>query len=306
MNSLSILTNRSTRIHVFRASLIPKPPGCPSRALRTSNNTLPSQDVLNYVSALYYTIDKGRVPDVASFQEMAKQAVNVKRKYEQLKDLRPGNFYDLIVRVVRRPYDLGDSITIWVTDYTENPAFYHFSEEGSEGSVYGEPMGYANTAYPATQESAGAGPVGKMSMQITCWEPHATVLRTKAKAGSWVSLRNVQVKYGRNNANLEGYLREDRRSHSKVGAEVLDHLADGDTMDQRLKNAIRRKYVYERNKNRQPGKNAANQKSKKRRAEDDESTARLSCKVRRVMERANKMVKERESQEVLDLNPDGK
>jgi len=228
------------------------------------------------VSSLYHTIDKGRVPDAESFDLMAQQAVNVKQKYRELKDARDGQFCDLITLVVRAPYDLGDCVTVWVTDYTENSGFYPLAESFAEGSANGEYAGYAPS--PASQ-SARLGPAGKMSLQVTCWEPHASVIRTKVQAGAWVSLRNVHIRYGRNNAYLEGFLREDRKFPSKVNVDVLLPLTDLEEVDPRLKSVIRRKHTYERNKTRQHSQSSTEKPSKKRRpAEEAEKGPRLSSK----------------------------
>ena len=51
---------------------------------------------------------------------MASQSVNVKNKFSLLKSLEPNRFSDIIVQVVKEPYDEGDRMTLWVTDYTEN------------------------------------------------------------------------------------------------------------------------------------------------------------------------------------------
>ncbi|PKS05251.1 hypothetical protein jhhlp_008622 [Lomentospora prolificans] len=303
-STLSALTTRSTRIYVFQASLIPKVPGCASRALRASSGlSVPSKDILNYVSTLYHTVDKSRVPDVERFDLMAKQAINVKQKYQQLKDVHDGEFYDLIVQVVRDPYDLNDYATIWVTDYTENQGFYPFLETATEGSVYGECAGFAQPA--GSQQSARSGPAGKMSMQITCWEPHASVIRSKVKANTYLSLRNVQVRHGRNGANLEGFLREDHLYPSKINAEVLQPIDDSGDLDPRLKNLIRRKRNYELENKRKQNPPAASKSSKRRRAKDDDSTKQPTAKEKRAQLRATLQADyKRVDQGLTDMNPE--
>jgi hypothetical protein len=186
---------------------------------------------------------------------MVAKSANSKEKFSVLKDIEPGTFYDLIVKVARRPHDQGDRITLWVTDYTKNPAFYCFPERKNSGLAEreGDPYGYcskfSNTGNITTAPDAIPG---QLSLQITCYEPHASAIREEAiDKGAWVSIRNVQVKYGSNQANLEGFLREDLEYGAKIGITQLDleELRRKElipTTDQRLRDALRRNRDYDK------------------------------------------------------------
>lgn len=232
-------------MHVFKASRIPKPPEDASRALdnflkRTETSgrpsAPPSQQISKFVSVLYHSIDRSCIPDIETFKVAASQALQVKEKFQELWNINDGAFFDFIVQVIKEPFDQGDCLTLWVTDYTENPAFYEFSEESTSYGFDTDPMGYG-----LPEDKGWKGPFGKMSLQITCWDPHASIIRSKATKDSYIRLRNVQIKFGKNGANLEGYLRQDMKYPSKVNVEVLNLHDEPETLDPRLKELLRRK-----------------------------------------------------------------
>ncbi|PTB62860.1 hypothetical protein BBK36DRAFT_1172152 [Trichoderma citrinoviride] len=255
-NELSLVTHRTTDIHLYSSSEIPRPSEGALQALRPlSRKTAhsPGQVVHEYVSHLYHSIDKSSLPTEAEFQDMkAKSAIHT-GKSKELKDVRDGTFADVVVQLVRQPYDTGDRVTLWVSDYTENDHFFHFTYKGLD-ALQGQDSYIASLPYGAGAGGGGGGgewkgPFGKRSMQVTCYDPHTSVIREQGlSAGSWVLLRNLQIKFGRNAANLEGFLREDRGSSSqKINIQQMD-VRDTDAPDPRLKEAIRRKRDYEREK----------------------------------------------------------
>lgn len=66
--------------------------------------------------------------------------------------------------------------------------------------------------------------------------------------GTWVFLRNLQVKYGQNMENLEGFLRGDRFAGGvKINISKEESL-DGERTRVEVKNALRRKQQYEKTK----------------------------------------------------------
>lgn len=241
---------------------------------------------MQLIPAFYQSIDRSRVPDRETFNLAASEAAKApppKNKSQELKNIGDGHFFDLVVQVARPPYDMADYVTLWVTDYTENPAFYHFSEDEGVDEPYADPMGYGGA-----ETQRWDGPPGKRSLQVTCWEPHATIIRSKVTKGSYISLRNVQVRFGRNGANLEGFLRGDRRNPKKVNVEVLNPTEDPENVDERLKALIRHKREFMREKKKQ-SKGGASKGSKKRKGGEGEMPE--NSKVRRAKKRAGIQVK---------------
>ncbi|KAL2179274.1 uncharacterized protein P884DRAFT_196452 [Thermothelomyces heterothallicus CBS 202.75] len=252
---LSLITNRTTSIRVYTASKIPPRPQSAKIALAPASKRdthVPTVAETAYVSHIYHKIDKYSLPGEHEFQARAEQSLNVKQKFSLLKDVQEGKFCDLIVQVVRDPYDGLSALTLYVSDYTENPRFHPRAWEGlsDSGLGGGDPYGYT-TGVADVPNKEWVGPYGRMSLQITCFEPHATFIREEVKAGQWVGLRNVQIKYGRDGRFLEGFLREERGSSSRrVNVDILD-LANADTIDPNLKEAIRRCRDYHKKKRQQ-------------------------------------------------------
>lgn len=178
---------------------------------------------------------------------MKAKSANAPDKFKELKDVRDREFADVIVEIVKKPYDTSDRITLWVSDYTENDDFFHYAFKGfgGDGGQASDPYGYgANLPHGAGTGGEWKGPFGKRSMQVTCFDPHIEFIREKKlSTGSWVMLRNLNIKYGHNAANLEGYLRSDRQ----YNITQMDTTNTEDP-DPRLKEAVRRKSVHKKEK----------------------------------------------------------
>ncbi|KAM0526810.1 hypothetical protein ACHAP9_005555 [Verticillium nonalfalfae] len=243
---LSLVTHHRTCLHVYQASLIPQYPQSANLALKPDPRNPTSKPLLHaeaFVSWLYHSINKSSVPSEAQFREKAEQSLNLKDKFSRLENIREGRFYDLVVQVVREPYDLVDKATVWITDYTENEMFFPMTAGCEESDPYNYTP--AKTT-DASQSSASAfqGPYGKRCMQLTCFETHAAFVKRWVRQGAYVRLKNIQIKYGHNGQNLEGFLRQDREaSLFKVQIEVLE-TTDAENTDSHLKELIRRKRDY--------------------------------------------------------------
>ncbi|KAF7547307.1 hypothetical protein G7Z17_g7815 [Cylindrodendrum hubeiense] len=255
----SLITHRETKVHIYSAAKIPKPPVSAMCALRPSprpQDRPPAQKENAYVAYMFHKIGKGRVPTESEFELMTMRSANVKEKFSLLKNVQDGRFCDIVVQVAKEPYDQGDKVTLWVSDYTENMAFFHYAFDSTSLAEEpdGDPYSYTTKYSRAAASKADwNGPFGKRSMQITCFEPHATAIREgRISFGTWVSIRNLQIKFGHNASNLEGYLREDRAAHGpKLGISPLDPRDDPENINPHLKEALRRKRDYERTKKEQ-------------------------------------------------------
>ena len=253
---------------------------------------MPNQQIYQFVSELYHSIDKSRVPDYETFQVAASQALHIKEKFQELRNISQGGFFDFIVQVVKQPFENGDCVTLWVTDYTKNPGFYSISENGASDGLYADPMEYAHK-----EDQGWKGPLGQMSLQITCWEPHASAIRSQVTSGTYIRLRNVQIKFGKNEANLEGFLRGDMRNPGKVNVEVLDICEDPDDIDPRLKELIGRKREYKRAKKRASDEGTPKEQGFKKRRNENDAPKTKNSKTRRAEKRAHLQPKEKSFQE---------
>jgi protection-of-telomeres protein 1 len=317
------LTHYNSKISAYEASKIPKPPGEASCALyppTCTKDATPTVKESTFVSQLYHNIDKYRLPSKEEYQVMVVTSANVKNKFSLLRDVKDGQFCDIVTQVVRPPHDAGDKVTIWVSDYTENPAFYKFSI-GMDGSSFGrdgDPYGYTDKFMVETASSQWPGPYGQRCLQITCWEPHATIVReSKIEPLTWVSIKNLQIKISRNGSNLEGYLREDRGSFgTKIGIQAIDSNADSENFDPRAKEALQRKREYDRLRKGQIKEIKEASKAGQKRKNCVENTTeqkKENAKARRNAKRKNKNNKqdqiddqvEQDTIHVADLNTNG-
>ncbi|KAK2029414.1 hypothetical protein LX32DRAFT_588689 [Colletotrichum zoysiae] len=310
--TFSLISNWMTAIYVYPAAKIPpspaEPASCPLKFLSPHpnhrpdpKNHRPEPKVEQYVSWLFHHVNKDSIPDVKQFEIQTMQSCNVKDKFCELKDAKDHTFHDIIAQVVQDYYESdGGTIQLYVSDYTENPGFFNHTRPGqtSRSSRDGDPFGYTD---PKGSKQWN-GPFGKRTLQVTCYEPHATAIRNRVKNGSWVNLRNVQFKFGSNGANLEGYLREDRNYPNKVRVDVLDPK-DTDNMPPSLENAIRRKRGYEReDKALRKDLQSTQTQSKKRPAPGQPEGKPMNAKQKRAAQRAQVQGKAKQDMAPLDAS----
>lgn len=308
---MSLVTNKSTSFHIYSASDIPRPPQSAKDALRPPYATRQlGENEHEYVSWLYHHTDKDSVPDVTTFQKQVDQSIHMKDKFCRLEDVVDSKFCDVIVHVVKAPFDEMDKTTLWVSDYTENDSFHKFSWNGAKqsGGSDGDMYSCLNTNIQAATK--WTGPFGRRSMQVTCFDAHASFVNSEVQLGGWIRIRNLRIKFGNNGLNLEGALHEDR-DFSRQQVEVLKW--DREDCDPHLKEAIRRKKEYEKLKKKQLKSLAANESGDgtgdgtgtKRKADESEEL-KNNAKSRRKEKRgaARKKVEEQDKQaeERLGLN----
>ncbi|KAI0969820.1 hypothetical protein F4678DRAFT_438282 [Xylaria arbuscula] len=299
----SLITNRATSFHIYAASDIPQPPQSAKDALRSSSSTKKLGEAEHdYIPCLYHFTSKDYVPDVATFQKKSSQSARTRDKFCKLDNIVDGNYCDVIVNVVKAPFDEMEKTTLWVSDYTENDSFHKFSWDGAKqlGGRHGD-----TTDIDAT--SKWTGPFGKRSMQVTCYESHASLVNSEVELDQWIRIRNLRIKFGRNGLNLEGMLSEG----SNFTSRQIDILTweGGENCDPRLKEAIRRKKEYEKLKKKQFKSFVANEgaagDSAKQKANDSEGLKGNSKQRRSQLRQAARIIVEeqdKQAEERLNLN----
>lgn len=243
-STTSLICHHTTKIAMYSASKIPKPPASAKSALVPAtkrDNQVPTDEVHHYISYAYHETDRYDVPDDVQFQQKTAASLNIKSKFSLLKDVKDGQFCDLVVQVARKPFDLMDKMTLYVSDYTENSNFFHYTiDDISTLKAKSDPYGYMKSqSDPSKEKDPWVGPYGKKAIQITCYDPHAEFVRRNVLAGQWLLLRNVHIKYGRDGQNLEGYMRASQNFAAHNNVDILDSK-DPESIDPRLKEAIRR------------------------------------------------------------------
>ncbi|KAI3325033.1 hypothetical protein HD806DRAFT_463729 [Xylariaceae sp. AK1471] len=305
-DSISLITNKTTSIHIYSASDIPKPPQSAKNALRPPYGTRQlGEKEHEYVSWLYHHTNKDSIPDVATFQKQVDQSGHTKDKFCKLESVVDGKFCDVIANVVKAPFDAMDKTTLWVSDYTENDSFYKFTlDDAKQLGGRRDPYDLNTEIEPATK---WAGPFGKLSMQVTCFEPHASHVNSEVQLDQWIRIRNLRIKFGNNGINLEGVLHEDR-DFDRRQVDILKWGSKEDC-DPRLKEAIRRKKEYEKRKKKQLKSFAAHENEDSagtKRKADDSKEPKMNAKTRRkeMREAARKKVEQddKEAEERLGLS----
>ncbi|KAK5657290.1 hypothetical protein OQA88_3352 [Cercophora sp. LCS_1] len=269
----SLISHRTTNFARYSASKIPKLPNSAKTALipvSKRDTKTPIEDIHRFVSYHFHRTEKYDLPDDEEFRQKASASMNIKgKKFSELKDVKDGAFYDLVGFVPRDPYSSGDRATLYLTDYTENNKFFDFSAEGPTVTS-ADPYGYTRASSSPTttqdQKSSWLGPAGKLSIQITCFEPHAGFVEAEVKAGMFVGLNNVRICYGHNISNLEGKMDGERNfnGQSRVNVHIFDTSPDRFAdLDPNLKEVLKRMEQYRKS-------------HKKRKAEVDEAVEKAT------------------------------
>ena len=163
------------------------------------------------------------------------RSVSNLRRFSLLKDLEYGRFADIVGQVVKTFPSSYDRFTLYVTDYTTHRDLFNYSNSNDDEGRDGDPYGYI----PRRQRD-WPGPFGRMTIQVTLFEPHASFAKANVHEGGFVSLRNMQVKMDNMNGLMEGVLRTDRAYPDKISISVI---SDNDP-DENVKEVVRRKTVY--------------------------------------------------------------
>lgn len=208
------------------------------------------------------------------------QAPTYKAKFRLFKDLDAPtsgsgrlNFVDLLGEVVK-VYDNTSNVEVKITDYTEHPLLYPYTKGDDDHSGY---------------------PIGRMTMNITCWDEHAEYVRTAARSGGlmlgmYMQLRNVQVKLDRNGAVIEGYL---RGGNSNFGCGISIYRAkEGSDQHPQFKGLLQRRREYRMAQN--PSAAAGTVLGKREAVEKhSEGDAKKKSKAARKQERIREVSREK-------------
>jgi hypothetical protein len=193
-------------------------------------------------------------------------------KFSLIKNVTPGKFADLIVHVVKMWCD-DNTVNLYVTDYTVNKLLFNYGDDKSdddedEGRA-GDNFGYLPNSTRATR--IWRGPHGRMTLQVTLWEPHSAYAKENVLEDPYVVLRNVHIKSEKQHGRTEGIMHTDRQYPEKIQIRVLD---DNDE-DPRFLELKKRKHEHWRQNKLKRGQVAeelgeeggAKKNSKKRRKE---------------------------------------
>lgn len=140
---------------------------------------------------------------------------------ELIQDVQPGPFVQILGQVVKiKTYD-SEKCIMYFTDYTSNENLVDIKKDdeddmGTEGDSYD---------YLSRRKKNWPGPWGKMTIQVTLWEPHATFARTHVKDGQLVLLTYTRIKSGYN-GGIEAAVHQDKRYPNKIHLKLISNDDD--------------------------------------------------------------------------------
>lgn len=311
---ITLLANLRTNIHVFPASKIPPWPTTKLSLITktsTANKSPLSEAESAYAAWLFYHVDKSLCGELDEFKERSANAMKVKNKFSVLKDVKAGEFYDLVGEVIRL-YEEDGRVTMYLSDYTAHPLFYNNVWGGSGDAEFsardGDPWGYTKGKKKAATDWPGL--YGKFSIQLTVYDAHARYIMEHVKNGDWLLLQNVQMKMGSMGGCLEGFLRGDRDTfEGKVQVQIIRKEEDVERNDVRWKEGLRRKRDWwdRFKKQKQKFLDESAQPGEKRKLDDadSKSNSKKRRKEKRAAAEQKIITQEQKAQEKLDLNSNG-
>ena len=168
--------------------------------------------------------------------QVVQASVPAKKKeflpYTLIQDVQAGCFVQLLGQVVKDNNWHSDKSTIWITDYTTNESLVDYEHDLDSGTVGDE------YSYLSRKRKDWPGPWGKLTMQVTLWEPHASFARERVKPGDLVLLTYVHIKLG-STGNLEAAVHGDKRYPHRV------HIRSVSTeYDERARDLMARRKEY--------------------------------------------------------------
>ncbi|GFF33223.1 protection of telomeres protein 1 [Aspergillus udagawae] len=204
---------------------------------------------------------------------------NANRRFSLIKDVEEKTYVDLTGEIVKIFTNDSDKVALYLTDYTTNEGLHNYTIDANkarEGDEY---------AYLQHSKKQWQGPAGRMTLQITLWDPHASFAREHLKEGSIVRLRNVHIKRSRiEGAPLEAAMHCDRQHPDEMNIRLID--AENDERGREL--LRRRKGYWESD-------------PRKRKAEEMEETSSRRSKSQRSQNKTARAKKE-EGQTSLSLS----
>lgn len=191
------------------------------------------------------------------------------RRFSLIKDVTMDTFVDLVVQVVKTFYE-GERLLLYVTDYSSNKALFNYSRNIDESGRDGDEFNYTSR-----YRRRWPGPFGRMTLQVTLWDPHSFFARQHVNVDDFVLLRNVHIKTGHNGvARLEGVMHTDKIYPDKINVVLLNDESDND----HLRDVMKRKLDYSKRIKAENAQLNNGLENGKRKADDDEKHSKKAGK----------------------------
>lgn len=160
------------------------------------------------------------------------------RKFSLLKDVEDRQFVDLIGEIAKIHSNDSEKATLYLTDYTENENLFFYASDNDDYPGHGREGDEYN--YIKRPKRKWDGPSGRMTIQITLWEPHASFLRNNFNENDIVRLKNVRIKGSRvEGGTLEGVIHTNRDNSAATNVFPINY-----SNDTRVQELLSRKTDY--------------------------------------------------------------
>ncbi|KAL3467857.1 hypothetical protein BJX64DRAFT_124142 [Aspergillus heterothallicus] len=196
----------------------------------------------------------------------SRSASTTQRRFALIKDVEDRQFVDLIGEILKLHSTDSEKATLYFTDYTENEKMFYYASENDDNLEQAREGDEYN--YIGRQKKKWDGPSGRMIIQITLWEPHASFVRANFELNDIVRLKNVRIKGSRvEGGSLEGVIHTNRDNPRGVNAFRVDMKND-----LRVQELLSRKAEYWE----------AHPKPQKRKPDEDVASKKTNTKKQRV------------------------
>lgn len=132
------------------------------------------------------------------------------KQFSFIKDIVPRTYVILVCEVLSISVNDSEKVIIDVTDYTPNDGLSDDRADDGDGHE-GDSFNYLTRPKRKRNE-----PLGRMTLRITLWDPHAAFARVNIQPNHFVYLNNVHIKRGRIYDNLEASMHTDRHYPDKI------------------------------------------------------------------------------------------
>ncbi|KAL2819126.1 hypothetical protein BJX63DRAFT_418899 [Aspergillus granulosus] len=147
------------------------------------------------------------------------------RRFTLIKDVEDRQFVDLIGEILKIHSSDSEKATLYFTDYTENEKMFYYASDNDDNLDQGREGDEYN--YIGRQKKKWKGPSGRMIIQITLWEPHASFVQGNFEVNEIIRLKNVRIKGSRvEGGSLEGVIHTNRDKPHGVNAFRVDMKND--------------------------------------------------------------------------------
>lgn len=168
----------------------------------------------------------------------SKSTSTTQRKFSLVKDVEDRQFVDLIGEIAKIHSNDSEKATLYLTDYTENENLFFYASNNDDDPGHGREGDEYN--YIKRPKKKWNGPSGRMTIQITLWEPHASFLRDNFNENEIVRLKNVRIKGSRvEGGTLEGVIHTNRDNPSATNVFPINY-----SNDTRVQELLSRKADY--------------------------------------------------------------